>query len=99
MVSLLVPPDQSSLMDSFSVVTILIVNSDNFAASAFDTVFQAAGVSSMSYSPESAFLTFDAWPTLGTLIDAGTRLVTFLDNAADFTAVPYLLDGRLHSFI
>lgn len=74
------------------VVTILIVNSDNFAASAFDTVFQAAGVSSMSYSPESAFLTFDAWPTLGTLIDAGTRLVTFLDNAADFTAVPYLLD-------
>ncbi|KAF8922115.1 PLC-like phosphodiesterase [Mucidula mucida] len=74
------------------VVTLLIVNSDNFAASEFDTVFKSAGLSSLSYSPESSSLTRDAWPTLGTLIDAGTRLVTFLDNSADTSTVSYLID-------
>lgn len=29
------------------------------------------------------------------MIDSGKRLVTFLDNAADLTVVPYLLDGML----
>lgn len=27
------------------------------------------------------------------MIDSGKRLVTFLDNAADFATVPYLIDG------
>lgn len=27
------------------------------------------------------------------MIDSGKRLVTFLDNGADFATVPYLLDG------
>ncbi|KAG7452385.1 PLC-like phosphodiesterase [Guyanagaster necrorhizus] len=74
------------------VVTLLIVNSDNFVATEYDTVFKAASLDTLSYSPTSSNLTRDSWPTLSTLIDAGTRLITFLDNGADFASVPYLID-------
>lgn len=47
----------------------------------------------MSYTPESAALPASGWPTLGSLIDSGKPLVTFLSTTADFTAVPYLIDG------
>jgi hypothetical protein len=76
------------------VVTLLIVNSDNLAATQFASVFVAAGVDSMSYSPQSASLPANGWPTLGSLIDAGTRLVTFLSTTASFDAAPYLIDGE-----
>ncbi|KAK7680522.1 hypothetical protein QCA50_016303 [Cerrena zonata] len=74
------------------VVSLLIVNSDNLAPSLYDTVFKAAGVDTMSYAPDSASLPATGWPTLGSLIDSGKRLVTFLSTTADFTAVPYLID-------
>jgi len=74
------------------VVTLLIVNSDNLAATQFASVFVAAGVNSVSYSPQSASLTASGWPTLGSLIDAGTRLVTFLSTTASFDTAPYLID-------
>jgi hypothetical protein len=47
----------------------------------------------MSYSPPTATLGNTDWPTLSTMIDAGTRLVTFLDAGANFDEVPYLIDG------
>ncbi|THV07602.1 PLC-like phosphodiesterase [Dendrothele bispora CBS 962.96] len=83
-----------SWMDSNTndVVTLLIVNIDNLAATEYDTVFKSAGLDSISYAPSSASLTADSWPTLGSMIDSGKRLVTFLDNTADFTSVPYLID-------
>lgn len=31
---------------------------------------------------------------LGSLIDSGKRLVVFLSTKADFTSVPYLIDGE-----
>jgi len=74
------------------VVSLLIVNIDNQAPTAFDTIFKAAGVDTMSFAPSTGTLTADSWPTLGALIDAGTRLLTFLDNAANPSAVPYLID-------
>jgi hypothetical protein len=74
------------------VVSLLIVNSDNLAASEFASVFVAAGVDKLSYSPSNASLPASGWPTLGSMIDAGTRMVTFMDNAADFASVPYLID-------
>lgn len=77
------------------VVTLLIVNSDNLPATQFASVFVAAGVDSMSYTPQSASLPASGWPTLNSLIDAGTRLVTFLSTTASFDAVPYLVDGKL----
>lgn len=62
-------------------------------ASSFGAVFQSVGLDSVSYKPQAASLTRTAWPTLGELIDANTRLLTFLDNGADLTQVPYLIDG------
>ncbi|KAJ7786548.1 PLC-like phosphodiesterase [Mycena metata] len=74
------------------VVTLLIVNIDDLAVSNYAPVFVSAGLDKLSYAPTSSAMPASGWPTLGTLIDAGTRLVTFLDNAADLTVVPYLLD-------
>lgn len=84
-----------------TVVTLLIVNSDNFLPSDFDAVFKSAGLDTLSYAPTSASVPASQWPTLGSMIDSGKRLVTFLDANADFTSVPYLIDGessilRLH---
>jgi len=74
------------------VVTLLIVNIDDLPPTDYAPVFVAAGLDKLSYSPASSPLTNTEWPTLGSMIDNGTRLVTFLDNAADLTQVPYLLD-------
>ncbi|KAF7793406.1 hypothetical protein EIP86_004518 [Pleurotus ostreatoroseus] len=74
------------------VVSLLIVNSDNLAVSQFASAFQTAGVDTLAYSPPSASLPASGWPTLGTLIDAGTRLVAFMASGADFTSVPYIID-------
>jgi len=74
------------------VVTLLIVNSDDFPPTAYDTVFKAAGLDTLSYAPPSASIPASQWPTLGSMIDSGKRLVTFLDASADFTSVNYLID-------
>ncbi|KAJ7675387.1 PLC-like phosphodiesterase [Mycena rosella] len=74
------------------VVTLLIVNIDNLAASNFGTVFAQVGLDKLSFAPSTSPLAATAWPTLGSMIDAGTRLVSFLDNGADPTSVPYLID-------
>lgn len=75
-------------------MSLLIVNSaDNIAASKYDTVFKAVGLDTMSYSPPSASLTYTQWPTLGELINNGTRLVVFLTTQADYGSYPYLIDG------
>ena len=76
------------------VVSLLIVNSDNVAPSEYDTVFKAAGLDTLAYTPSSASLAVSAWPTLGSLIDSGKRLVVFLSTTADFNTVPYLIDGE-----
>jgi len=74
------------------VVTLLIVNSDDLPPSQFDSVFQAANLVTISYAPPQATVPISQWPTMGSLIDSGKRLVTFLDAEADFTSVPYIID-------
>lgn len=71
----------------------LITNSNGMPPTAFDAVYKAAGLDTVSYTPPSASLPQGGWPTLGSLIDGGTPLVTFLAQQADFTQVPYLIDG------
>lgn len=85
------------------MLTLLIVNINNLPSTSYDTVFKAVGLDAISYSPTAAILTEFDWPTLGSMIDANKRLVTFLDNGANFAAVPYIIDGahvspRLVSF-
>jgi len=76
-----------------NVVSLLIVNSyDNIPPSSYDTVFKAVGLDTMAYKPSSSALAASAWPTLGSLISAGTPLVAFLTTEADYQTVPYLID-------
>lgn len=79
-----------------AVVSLLIVNSDGFAPSQYDTVFKAVGLDTLSYSPPSATTINTAWPSLGSMIDSGKRLVTFMDTGANFNSVPYIIDGRFY---
>ncbi|KAI9444817.1 PLC-like phosphodiesterase [Lactarius indigo] len=83
-----------SWMDSNpnDVVSLLIVNSDGFKPTDYDTVFKAVGLDALSYSPSSATTSVGSWPSLGSLIDSGKRLITFMDTGADFTSVPYIID-------
>ncbi|KAF8594798.1 PLC-like phosphodiesterase [Ceratobasidium sp. AG-I] len=74
------------------VVSILIVNIDNQPAASFAAAYQTANMVDLSYAPETVAVTADQWPTLGTLIDTGKRVVSFMDNGADASAAPYLID-------
>lgn len=71
------------------VVTLLVTNGDGIAGADFAAAFEAAGADTYAYSPGST-LALDDWPTLGDLIDAGTRLVVFMDYPAD-DSVSYIL--------
>lgn len=76
------------------MLSLLIVNIDNLPPSNYDTVFKAVGLDTVSYAPPTSVVPASGWPTLGDLIDSGKRLLTFLDNGADASSVPYLLDGK-----
>jgi len=87
--------DLAFLMVYCPVLSMLIVNSDNLPPTDYDTVFKSVGLDTASYSPPSASLPASGWPTLGSLIDSGTRLITFMDYNADFASVSYIIDGML----
>jgi len=74
------------------VISILMVNSDGFKPSDYDQVFQSTGIAALSYAPTTATLPAADWPTLGSLIDSGKRVVTFMDHGADYSSVPYIID-------
>jgi len=73
------------------VLSILIVNINNLAASAFGQVFQSVGLVDLAFVPQSNPLPATQWPTLGDMIDSGKRLVVFMDNGANDTNFPYLI--------
>jgi hypothetical protein len=85
------------------VITMLLVNGDNVAASLFDSTFTAAGLKQYAFVPSTTpnMLSIGDWPTYAEMIAAGTRLVVFLDSGADESSVPYILDEvrshQLHS--
>lgn len=72
------------------VITLLITNGDGIDGAEFADVFEASGAADYAYSPGST-LTLSEWPTLGELIDDGSRLVVFMDYPAG-TSVSYILD-------
>ena len=45
----------------------------------------------MAYVPPQSPMMRDDWPTLKEMLDAGKRLVVFIDKGADERTVPYLL--------
>jgi hypothetical protein len=80
------------------VVTMIIVNIDNLAATTFAQSFTSAGLDQYAYSPSSGALAVNDWPTMGSLIDSGKRVLAFLDNSGDFTQVPWLIDQFSNMF-
>lgn len=74
------------------VISLIIVNIDNLPPTTFAQSFASAGLEQYAFAPEQATLTVSDWPTLGSMIDSGKRVVAFMDNTADFSQVPWLID-------
>lgn len=70
------------------VVTILLVNEANAVASRFAGDYSKSGILKYAYSPQQPITT---WPSLSTLISAGSRLITFITNIPDNSGALYLL--------
>ncbi|KAK7711504.1 hypothetical protein SLS64_005528 [Diaporthe eres] len=73
------------------VVTLLIVNSDDEDVASFGKVYESSNISSYGYTPATVSAS-NTWPTLQTMIDDGTRLVTFIATVTYSTTYPYLLN-------
>jgi hypothetical protein len=71
---------------------------NNLPATRFSAAFDAAGLSQFAYSPTSAQIALNAWPSLGSMIDSGKRVVVFMDNQADFASVPWIIDEFSNMF-
>ena len=82
----------------YDVVTILLVNSDNAAASDLDGEFGAAAIKSYAFTPTTTSTALSNWPTLNDLIVSGKRLVTFVADIVPSTAAPYLLNEFTYVF-
>lgn len=83
--------------DSLLVVTVLLVNSDNAAASDLNAVFEAAGIVKYAYKPNFTSPP-TTWPTLQELISAGTRLMTFVASLSSNAGAEYLMDEFTYIF-
>jgi len=80
------------------VISLLIVNSDSLPASQFAQAFESTGLAAKAYRPgKITGIDKSEWPTLGSLIDAGTPVVAFLASYAD-DSVPYLIDEFTNMF-
>jgi hypothetical protein len=78
------------------VITILLVNSMNVNAARLNTDFIQSGITKYGYTLTNDTAT-SGWPTLQTMISAGTRLVTFIADLPDNTGSSYLLDEFSYS--
>lgn len=73
------------------VVTLILVNSDDEDVSSFGAVYDSSNISTYGYTPSTTSATTD-WPTLQTMIDDGTRLVSFVAAINYSSTYPYLLN-------
>lgn len=76
------------------VIAILWVNGE-MSIQQWAQAYALSGLLQYTYQPPSdsgGILSVDDWPSLSALIDNSTRVVSFIDSGANFTAVPYILD-------
>ncbi|KAJ7689923.1 PLC-like phosphodiesterase [Mycena rosella] len=77
------------------VLTLLFTNPEGLSIpDVWAPAFEQSGIASLAYTPSMNPMPQSAWPTLGSMIDAGTRVVVFLDAGADGSdggVVPYIL--------
>ncbi|GAA5866495.1 hypothetical protein JCM3774_004702 [Rhodotorula dairenensis] len=74
------------------VITLLLVNSDGIAPAVWAQSYSDSGLSKYVYTPANVPIGYSEWPTLQEMINAGTRVVSFLAQNADVSSVPYLID-------
>ncbi|RYO80928.1 hypothetical protein DL764_009833 [Monosporascus ibericus] len=80
------------------VVTLLITDhADGLDLTEYGKEFEETGMIDYVFQPDGD-LGLAEWPTLGEMIDAGTRLVVFMDYGADTSKVPYILDQFRYYF-
>ena len=66
------------------VLTFLFTNPEGLSLpDVWAPVFEASGIAPLAYVPPHVPMKRTEWPPLGELIDAGTRVVVFLDAGAD----------------
>ncbi|KAJ6566793.1 PLC-like phosphodiesterase [Mycena capillaripes] len=66
------------------VLTLLFTNPEGLSpAGVWKPIFDAADISNFTYIPPSLPVKQSDWPTLGSMIDSGKRVVVFLDSQAD----------------
>jgi hypothetical protein len=77
------------------VVTLLLVNADDFEPSEINEHFQASNITEYAYVPPSKDTAPTSWPTLQDLITANKRLLTFVASIQPSTipdSMTYLMD-------
>ncbi|TFK99737.1 PLC-like phosphodiesterase [Pterulicium gracile] len=74
------------------VVSMLIVNIRNQPPTAFSSIFTQAGLADLAYTPVAPSVAVADWPTLGSMIESGKRLVIFMDNQAQYDVVSWIID-------
>ncbi|KAG2230666.1 hypothetical protein INT48_008007 [Thamnidium elegans] len=70
------------------VVTIMWNNLNNFKATELAQVYESSDIMPMVFTHSIG----DEWPTIQSMIDAGKRVVNFIDAEADSDQVPWLMD-------
>jgi len=74
------------------VVTLLVTNGDPASVTEYwAPAFESSGIVPYAYIPPSDTQGKANWPTLASMIDAGQRLVVFMDYNSDQMAAPYIL--------
>ncbi|KAI0093153.1 PLC-like phosphodiesterase [Irpex rosettiformis] len=75
------------------VLTLLFTNPEGVSLpNVWAPAFQQSGIADLAFVPSAVPTKQSDWPTLGELIDAGKRVVVFLDAGADIDrSVPYIL--------
>jgi hypothetical protein len=74
------------------VLTFVFTNPEGVSLKdVWDPAFQASGIASLAYVPPSLPTSQSDWPTLGSLIDSGKRVIVFMDYGAENGGVDYIL--------
>jgi hypothetical protein len=81
-------------MDSHprEVVTLVLTNGDALDANQYWVPsFTASGIMPYVYTPPSGSVARNAWPTLGSMISSGKRLVVIMDYPTNSGGVPWII--------
>ncbi|KAF5368278.1 hypothetical protein D9615_010378 [Tricholomella constricta] len=74
------------------VLTLLFTNPEGLSVKkVWKPVFDAAGITPLTYVPPVIPMRYSQWPTLGEMLDSEKRVVVFLDAGANTTLVDFIL--------